>query len=204
MQNPQTYRSLSDDSLVVCANEGDARAFSELVRRYYRTCSNVAYAILRDRHDAEDETQNAVWKAYQHITQFQSDAKFSTWLTRIVVNQCLMRLRSTRRTRLVPIDDATSADHRPVELPSTARSPEDEYAQAEVGAMLRREIARIPPLLRKVFELRDIRQLPMEEVAAQLGISVAAAKSRLLRARAELRERMRKHEGRMGPATLIA
>lgn len=204
MQNPQMYRSWSDDSLVVRAQEGDAKAFSELVRRYYRTCENVAYAILRDRHDAEDETQNAVWKAYEHIGQFQSDAKFSTWLTRIVVNQCLMRLRKVRRTKLVPLDEAPSQDYRPLELPSRGDSPEQEYARTEISLMLRREIARIPPLLRNVFELRDMMQLPMEEVAERLGISVAAAKSRLLRARTELRERMRKHEGRMGPATLIA
>ena len=204
MQNQQMYRSWSDDSLVVCAKTGDAKAFSELVRRYYRTCGNVAYAILRDRHDAEDETQNAVWKAYEHIGQFQSDAKFSTWLTRIVVNQCLMRLRRARRTKLVPLDETPGNDYRPMELPSPGISPEDEYARQEISVMLRREIARIPPLLRNVFELRDMMQLPMEEVAAKLGISVAAAKSRLLRARIELRERMRKHEGRMGPATLIA
>ena len=204
MQNQQMYRSWSDDALVVCAKNGDAKAFSELVRRYYRTCGNVAYAILRDRHDAEDETQNAVWKAYEHIGQFQSDAKFSTWLTRIVVNQCLMRLRRAKRTKLVALDETPADDHRPMELPSAGISPEEAYARQEIGIMLRREIARIPPLLRNVFEMRDIMNLPMEEVAARLGISVAAAKSRLLRARTELRDRMRKHEGRMGPATLIA
>lgn len=204
MQNQQQLRSCNDDDLVEYAKAGDAAAFSELVKRYYRACTNVAYAILHDRTDAEDETQNAVWKAYQHLEQFHQDSKFSTWLTRIVVNQCLMRLRQTRRAKLVYIDDVGRDEGRVMDLPAGGESPEEQFAQSEIAQVLEVEIRRIPPLLRTVFELRDMQQLPMEDVAARIGISVAAAKSRLLRARSELRNRLQKHEGRLGPASLIA
>jgi RNA polymerase sigma-70 factor (ECF subfamily) len=91
-----------------------------------------------------------------------------------------------------------------LDLPDASLGPEEEWGQTEVGSVLQEEIKRIPPLLRRVFLLRDVEQRPMPEVAAELGISVAAAKSRLLRARAELRARLLKHCGRIGPATLFA
>ena len=204
MQNQQTRDSRDDDALVVLAQQGDNGAFAQLVDRYYNGCVKLATSILRDRQDAEDEVQNACWKAFEHISQFQRDAKFSTWLTRIVVNQCLMRLRQQRRTKLVYIEDTVGEDARVMDLPSTAVSPEVELGNSEVAQVLQHEISRIPPLLRNVFLLRDVQQMPMQDVADQLGISVAAAKSRLLRARLELRDRLRRHEGRLGPATLLA
>lgn len=205
MQNPYKGQNLDDDALVELAQEGDTAAFEQLLERYYQPCLKLAASILRDRHSAEDEVQNACWKAFAHIEQFQHDAKFSTWLTRIVVNQCLMRLRQQRRSRLVYIEDtAYSDDPRTIDFPSKSLSPELAVAKSEVSEVLQKEISRIPPLLRNVFLLRDVQELPMTTVAELLGISVAAAKSRLLRARIELRERLRKHEGRLGPATLFA
>src|SRR5206468_10156182 len=123
----------------------------------------------------------------------------------IVVNQCLMRLRQTRRAKFYYMDDTLVGEEvMSLELPDASRSPEEEWGQAELGSVLQEEIKRIPPLLRRVFLLRDVEQRPMPEVAAELGISVAAAKSRLLRARAALRTRLQKHCGRIGPATLFA
>jgi len=162
-------------------------------------------SILRDKQDAEDEVQNAFWKAFEHINQFQQDAKFTTWLTRIVVNQCLMRLRQTRRAKFFYMDDAMVGEEvMSFDLPDRGQTPEQQLGQLEVSEVLKHEIRRIPPLLRTVFMLRDVQQLPMSDVAASLGISVAAAKSRLLRARFELRARMEKHCGRTGPAALFA
>ena len=204
MQNQRPYRALLDEELVILAQESDNQAFEELVERQYSSCCKLAISILRDRSDAEDEVQNACWKAFEHINQFQRDAKFSTWLTRIVVNQCLMRLRQLRRGKLVYIEDSAGDDTRAFELPSTNNSPEEELGKLQVGEVLRREIQRIPPLLRNVFLLRDVEELPMQDVANTLGISVAAAKSRLLRARTELRTRLEKHQGRLGAATLTA
>jgi RNA polymerase sigma-70 factor (ECF subfamily) len=159
---------------------------------------------VRDRQDAEDEVQNAFWKAYEHIGQFNKDAKFSTWLTRIVVNQCLMKLRRTRRTRYTYIDDVLVGEEIvSLDLKDARQTPEQALGRAEVAGVLYEEIRRTPPLLRNVFLLRDVEQRPMPEVAELLGISVAAAKSRLLRARTELRTRMQRHYGEIGPATLI-
>lgn len=195
----------SDDSLVERCRQGDQRAFGELMKRYQSPALKVALSIVRHHQDAEDEVQNAFWKAYEHIDQFNQEAKFSTWLTRIVVNQCLMHLRKARRAKFAYIDDTLSHDDQLTpELPDLRQSPEQTLGRVEVGEVLQAEIRRTPPLLRNVFLLRDVEQRPMTEVARVLGISVAAAKSRLLRARAELRSRMRKHYGLIGPATLMS
>lgn len=206
MQNKsEDFAGLLDDQLVSRSQRGNEQAFEELIRRHQSSCTKLALSILRDRQDAEDEVQNAMWKAFEHITQFQQDSKFSTWLTRIVVNQCLMRLRQGRRAKFLYIDDTHVGDDlATLELPDVRKSPEQTLGQSEIAAVLNREIRRIPPLLRNVFLLRDIQELPMPDVAEQLGISVAAAKSRLLRARLELRNRMERHFGRLGPATLMA
>lgn len=197
--------ALPDDLLVEQAQEGDNAAFAVLMERHYQSSLKLALSILRDRQDAEDEVQNACWKAYEHLGQFQRDAKFSTWLTRIVVNQCLMRLRQSKRARFLYIDDTLIGDEvGTLELRDGSASPEQELGQGEVADVLQHEIRRIPPLLRNVFVMRDVQELPMQEVADSLGISVAAAKSRLLRARLELRNRLSKHYGRLGPATLLA
>lgn len=206
MQNRASadYSSLHDEKLVDLAQEGDNQAFEALLERHYINCQKLAYSVLRDRQDAEDEVQNAAWKAFEHIGQFQRDAKFSTWLTRIVLNQCLMRLRRARRSRLLYIEDTPTEHTRAFDLPANAESPEESVAKTEVAEVLRHEIRRIPPLLRTVFLMRDVEHMPMQDVADKLGISVAAAKSRLLRARLELRNRLEKHQGRLGPATLLA
>ena len=203
MQKSLEFEGYTDEQLVRLSQAGRRDAFSELTRRNYSVSLKLAISILHDREEAEDEVQNAYWKAFQHIDQFLIDAKFSTWMTRIVVNQCLMRLRKARRAKFLYIDDVQIGDERgTMELHDQERSPESLLGAKEVARVLRREIKRIPPLLRSVFVLRDVDELPMPEVAEHLGITVAAAKSRLLRARAELRARLEKHCGRMGAATL--
>lgn len=184
----------ADTELVTMAQQGREDAFAELVRRNYSSSFKLALSILHERQEAEDEVQNAYWNAARHIGQFQQDAKFSTWITRIVVNQCLMRLRQTRRAKFLFIDDTVIGEERGTfELVDRCLTPEAELGSKELGRLLQREIGRIPPLLRNVFVLRDVNELPMPEVAEKLGISVAAAKSRLLRARLELRQRLEKH-----------
>ena len=204
LKNFSSLAKESEEVLVTQAQAGDQAAFTELTRRHYNSSFKLAVSILRDRQEAEDEVQNAYWKAFQHLGQFNQDAKFSTWMTRIVVNQCLMRLRQLRRAKFLYIDDAQIGEERgTLELVDHGLDPERELAGGEVAALLHREVKRIPPLLRRVFVLREVNQLPMPEVAKQLGISVAAAKSRLLRARLELRDRLGKHIGQQGGAALI-
>jgi len=205
MQNRGAYRELADDNLVKMCQRGDNSAFDELMKRHQTAVMKVALSIVRDKQDAEDEVQNAFWKAFEHISQFQRDAKFSTWLTRIVVNQCLMRLRQARRAKFAYLDDVQPGEEiAPLELKDVRQSPEEKVGQSEVAMVLAKEISRTPPLLRNVFLLRDVQERPMTEVAEDLGISVAAAKSRLLRARTELKARMTRHHGQAGPATLMA
>ncbi len=204
MQNRGVYRELADDNLVRMCQKGDNIAFDELMKRHQNSVMKIALSIVRDKQDAEDEVQNAFWKAYEHINQFQRHAKFSTWLTRIVVNQCLMRLRQARRAKFAYIDDVQPAeDISPLELRDVRQSPEESLGRSEVAQVLEKEIRRTPPLLRNVFLLRDVQERSMAEVAESLGISVAAAKSRLLRARTELKSRMGRHHGQTGPATLM-
>jgi RNA polymerase sigma-70 factor (ECF subfamily) len=126
---------------------------------------------------------------------------FSAWLGRIVENQCLMRIREERKSQFVYLDEASESNVR-LELVGQMPNPEDELGEQQVVSLVRREICLIPPLLRTVMMLRDVQQLPMPEVAAQLGLSVPAAKSRLMRARAELRQRVAKHCGPKGCGTL--
>jgi RNA polymerase sigma-70 factor (ECF subfamily) len=205
MQNRrQEFLGIPDEQLVDLAQGGNDRAFAELVERHHNSLMKLALSILRDKSDAEDEVQNACWKAFEHLRQFNREAKFSTWLTRIVVNQCLMRLRQAKRAKLFYMDDTQLGDEVvTLELKDDGPTPEDELGRSEVAKVVQGEISRIPPLLRNVFILRDVQQLPMQDVAERLGISIAAAKSRLLRARMELRERMTRHQSRLGAASLI-
>lgn len=201
----QAYPGILDEALVDMAQSGNDQAFAELVERHYNSCLKLALSILRDKSDAEDEVQNACWKAFEHLAQFNREAKFSTWLTRIVVNQCLMRLRQAKRAKLFYMDDTQVGDEVvTLELRDENPTPEQELGKHEVAGVVQQEIDRIPPLLRNVFLLRDVQQLPMEEVAERLGISIAAAKSRLLRARLELRTRLSRHQSSLGAASLIS
>ncbi len=200
----QGFVGITDEELVDRAQRGDQTAFAELVERHYNSCLKLALSILRDKSDAEDEVQNACWKSFEHLKQFNREAKFSTWLTRIVVNQCLMRLRQAKRAKMFYMDDTQLGDEVvTLELKDETPTPEEQLGQREVSEVLEHEIGRIPPLLRNVFVLRDVKQMPMPAVANQLGISIAAAKSRLLRARMELRARLEKHQSGIGAASLI-
>jgi RNA polymerase sigma-70 factor, ECF subfamily len=186
----------SDAILVAMAKGGDTRAFEQLVQRHYRACVNLASFILRDRGEAQDQVQEACWKAFEHLDQYQGDAEFVKWMVRIVVNQCLMLLRVRRRTRFSYLDhDPSVGGARTPELPANTPDPEYELLGNELRELLRREIRHIPPFLRNVMLLHDLQELPMKVVAGRLGISVAAAKSRLLRARAELRKRVLTKDG---------
>src|SRR5512141_1822027 len=178
------YQRLTDAELVQLSLQKDREAFGELIHRHYRKCVDVASYYIRNRDDAEDQAQNAFMRAYAHLDQYQGEAEFSTWLARIVANQCLMLLRIRRRTKFVYLDEAPNVhDAPPTELPSCGPDPEGEFAFRQMKLVLRTEIRRIPPILRNVMMLRDIQELPMADVADQLGITVPAAKSRLLRAR---------------------
>jgi len=191
-----------EDVLIASARNGDVQAFGELLERHRSACLKRAMLIIRNRSDAEDEVQNAFWKAFQRLEQFRGEGSFGAWLSRITENQCLMRIREERNLRFVYLDESTESNVR-MELVGQLADPEDELGFDAVVSLLRREISRIPPMLRHVMLLRDLDQLSMPAVAMQLGLSVPAAKSRLARARTELRCRIAKHCGRKGAGTLM-
>src|SRR6266436_6230951 len=161
----------SEEDLVASARNGDVKAFGELIQRHRNACLKRAMLMIRNRSDAEDEVQNAFWKAFQRLEQFRGEGTFAAWLSRIVENQCLMRIREERNSRFVYLDESTESNVR-IELVGQIADPEDQLGLDEVVKLLRREISRIPPLLRNVMLLRDLDQLPMPDVAVRLGLSV--------------------------------
>lgn len=191
MTGSQETETRSDLELLALSRKGDREAFGQLVSRYHCACMNLATCMLRNRAEAEDEVQKACWKAFEHLNQYLGNAEFLVWLLRIVVNECRMLMRTKKRARLLYLD----GDHRTkegglMELHCPVANPEQEFARREMLEVLQREIHCIPWFLRSVILLRDIEELPMPDVAERLGITVPAAKSRLLRARSELRERL--------------
>jgi RNA polymerase sigma-70 factor, ECF subfamily len=184
-----------DVALVEKVRGGDVSAYDALVRKYERQVFRIAQHITQNREDAEDVMQDAFLKAYQKIDQFQGNSRFSTWLVRIAVNESLMRLRKRRTGKMVSIDEdiATEEGSVPRDLADWARNPEQNYNQAELAEILRKTIQGLPEGFRIVFVLRDVEGLSTEETAETLGLSVPAVKSRLLRGRLQLRERLSRY-----------
>jgi RNA polymerase sigma-70 factor, ECF subfamily len=187
---------VSDElSLVQAAKSGDIQAFEALVKRYDRNVFRIAQHITQNREDAEDVVQDAFLKAYSNLEQFQGQSKFYTWLVRIAVNEALMKLRRRRPERTVSLDQEvqTDEDTMPREVADWSPNPEQQYSQAELKEILGRTIQGLPPSFRTVFVLRDVEGLSTEETAEALNLSIPAVKSRLLRARLQLRERLSKY-----------
>ena len=195
IENKVAEPSGEETVLVDAARSGDIGAFETLVRRYDRNVFRIAQHITQNREDAEDVVQDAFLKAYQNLGQFQGQSKFYTWLVRIAVNEALMRLRRRRPERTVSIDEdvKTEEDSMPREIADWSPNPEQMYTQAELKDILGKTIQGLPPSFRTVFVLRDVEGLSTEETASALELSVPAVKSRLLRARLQLRERLNKY-----------
>ncbi|MGH9670048.1 MAG: sigma-70 family RNA polymerase sigma factor [Terriglobales bacterium] len=182
-------------ALVRAAKSGDVSAFEQLVKRYDRNVFRLAQHITQNREDAEDVVQEAFLKAYQHLPGFQEQSKFYTWLVRIAVNESLMKLRRRRADKTVSLDQEieTEENSMPREVADWSPNPEQVYGQAELNGILTKTIGGLPGGFRTVFVLRDIEGLSTEETAEALQLSVPAVKSRLLRARLQLRERLNRY-----------
>ncbi|HEX4003963.1 MAG TPA: sigma-70 family RNA polymerase sigma factor [Candidatus Acidoferrales bacterium] len=190
-QLPSTVVKDDESALVASAKAGDISAFETLVGRYERKIFRLAQNITQNREDAEDAMQESFLKAYEHLAEFQGNSRFYTWLVRIAVNQALMKLRR-RRPNVVSLDQEidTGEDMMPREVEDWGPSPEERYGQTELSGILGKVIGELDPPFRIVFQLRDIEELSTEETAEALGLSVPAVKSRLLRARLKLREKL--------------
>ena len=187
---PKLSEAVSEELMLVrAAKAGEMRAFEELVKRYDRNVFRIVQHITQNREDAEDVVQDAFLKAYRNLEQFQEQSKFYTWLVRIAVNEALMKLRRRRPERMISLDQEveTEEDSMPREVADWSPNPEQQYTQAELRDILGRTIQGLPAGFRMVFVLRDVEGLSTEETAEALGLSIPAVKSRLLRARLQLR-----------------
>jgi RNA polymerase sigma-70 factor, ECF subfamily len=184
-----------DLALVRASKDGDVAAFAELVDRYDRKLYRIARHLTHNREDAEEVVQDAFLKAFQHLGRFRGDSKFSTWLIRITLNQALMKLRKRSLTREVSLsnDFHPEEDHLPLDVADWAPNPEQQYRAAELRAILRKALQKLSPESRKVFLLRDIEGLSLEQTAEALDLSVGAVKARSWRARLQLRERLSRY-----------
>ena len=190
-QLPSTVVADDEAAVVARAKAGESSAFSELVRRYERKIFRLAQNITGNREDAEDVMQEAFLKAYTHLDRFAGDSRFYTWLVRIAVNEGLMKLRK-RRPNEFSLDAPVESDEdlMPREIADWGPSPEQRFARTQITEILSAAIEKLDPDFRIVFVLRDIEELSTEETAQLLGLSIPAVKSRLLRARLRLRQRL--------------
>ena len=194
-----SLREMSDESLVVAAQDGNVHAFAELRDRHFRTLLRTAYRITRNWEDAEDALQDSFLKAFTHLNGFEGRSTFSSWVTRIAINQSLMILRKRRTINLQSIDagdDCCGSNDR-CEMREVREDPEHLYVRHERSELLRGAIRRLRPCLRNALELQCSQEYSLREIADALGISSAAAKSRLFHARLSLRTLL--HQNNLRP-----
>lgn len=182
-----------DEALVLAAKNGNVQAFEILVDRHRRKIFAVALRVTHVREDAEDITQQSCQKAFVHLQKFEAKSSFSTWLTRIAINEALMLLRRVRGRREISIDEERfePKEAARLEIPDSGPDPEATYLQGEAARILSAAMDKLSPGLRKVIELRELGELSTEEAARQMGISISATKSSVLRGRRKLREALR-------------
>lgn len=180
-----------DAPLLEKARNGDAEAFYRLIQPHERTVFLVARGILDNDADAEDVAQEAFLKAFSHLSSFRGDAKFSTWLVQIAINEARQRLRKDRRHLYESLDaprEEEEGDYIPRDFADWREIPSDALQQAQLRTALSQALDSLAPKYRSVFVLRDIQQLNIAETAKMLGITEASVKTRLRRARLMMRD----------------
>jgi RNA polymerase sigma-70 factor, ECF subfamily len=182
-----------DALLVAAAKARDTRAFERLVERHERRIFSIAQRITRNREDAEDVAQQSFQKAFIHLARFEGESLFSTWLTRIAINEALMLLRRKRGSHEVPIEESskTTESALPLDFLDSAPNPEDRCLDREQKQILSAALNKLRPGIRKAIELRELGELSTEETALVMGLSVAAVKGRVFHGRRKLRETLR-------------
>ena len=188
---PIAVETLGDAELAALARQGDGAAFRAIMQRHNRRLYRVARAVLHDDGEAEDVVQESYVRAFAALADFRGDSSLATWLTRIALNEALGRLRRRRPTvDIETFASTTRSDARVIPFPlmSPDMDPEQSAARQDVRRLLERAIDALPEPFRVVFVLRDVEELSIEETAAQLGLRPETVKTRLHRARRQLRE----------------
>ena len=192
MKTSSTTRSNKEfeGSLVTAAKLGDSRAFEELVAGHERRAFATAHRITGNREDAEDVVQESFHKAFRHLAKFEEKARFSSWLTRIVMNEAYMLLRQRRRMMEVMPQNPEEAESAPDPFVDRSPSPEESYWQRERKELLTKAVNRLRPTIRAAILVRDLEERSVEETAHLLGTSPGAVKARLFHARRMLCRRL--------------
>ncbi len=208
LKSSTAFSSDEDLTLVLASTCGDISAFEELVKRYDRKLFRVAQSVMHNPEDAEEVVQTAFFKAYQALDRFQCNAKFSTWLIRIALNESFMKLRKQRAVREESIntpphiegDRSTLASRKPAlpDVSDWAASPESLYSTLELREILRNAMRKLRPSLRGVFVLRDVEGYSITETSGILNLTTTAVKTRLSRARLQLREELTQYFKKRG------
>jgi RNA polymerase sigma-70 factor (ECF subfamily) len=181
---------LTEDTLIRRIRDGEHDLFYELIRPYERRVYSAAFSIVQNQADAEDVAQESVLKAFKHIGQFRAEARFSTWLIQITVNEARMRRRKEHAHMIEPISghEDEEGNYTPRDFADWREIPSETLERKEVRQKLAEALASLGEIYRDVFVLRDVQHLSIEETAKYLGISTASVKTRLLRARLMLRD----------------
>jgi RNA polymerase sigma-70 factor (ECF subfamily) len=181
---------MREQDLLRRVQAGEKQLFYELVKPYERRVYTAAFSVLRNEAEAEDAAQEAVLKAFTHIRQFRAEARFSTWLIQITMNEALMRRRKAHSEIMEPIGEHLQEDgnYTPRDFADWREIPSEVLERKEIRQRLASAVAALTEKYREVFVLRDVQQLSIEETAEALGISRASVKTRLLRARLMLRD----------------
>jgi RNA polymerase sigma-70 factor (ECF subfamily) len=181
----------SEQTLVVAAKNGDEQAFETLFKRYQRKTLAVVLRYTRVVEDAEDIVQQSFYKAFVHLCQFQGESSFSTWLTRIAINEALMFLRRIGAMREVSIDDIRDAGSAgSLGIPDSNADPETQYSQGEEVRILSKAVRNLRPGLRTAIVLRELRELSTSETARRMGLPVGTVKARIFRGKRQLRQEL--------------
>ena len=184
-----------EPQLVGDARNGNRDAIAELFRRHYMNSIAVARRILPAQDEFLDAVQSAYLSAFRNFQSFRGDASFKTWITRIVVNQCLMRLREHRRHQIRLSLDPLGRDGAPPSIAVDSRTPENLALRAEIESAVADAVSKLPQGLGEVFTRCSVSGLSIRETADALGLTVPATKTRLFRARSQLRQKLRKAFG---------
>ena len=193
----ERWNHLNDEDVVEAILDGQTALYEILMRRYNERVYRAARAIVRDEKEAEDVMQQAYVNAYANLRQFNGEARFSTWLTRIAINEALARVR--RQGRYEPFDDESPRVETLMAMISNNDNPERQAFSGELRALLESAIDRLPDGAREVFVLREVEGLSTAEVADALSVSEDVVKTRLSRARAALRRDLLEQTGATTP-----
>ena len=184
----------ADDVLLAAAKNRDEQAFETLFKRHQQKVLRVVLRYTRVREDAEDIVQQSFQKAFVHLCRFEGKSSFSTWVTRIAINEALMFVRSMGARREVSMDEGGDAEGSAssLEIPDSRQDPEASYLQREEARLLLSALKDLRPRMRRAIELRELAEFSTEQTAEQMGLSVSAVKARIFHGRRKLRERLRR------------